>query len=120
MTRTPVRGSRSAWLAGLTVGAGAGFLALELPVLGWLIAIAFLAGGLVSRRLLAAAAGLLVGSGLTWTTLIGRVALTCRGSGVELGCRAPGIKTWLAVGAGILALGLAATAVMECRTRRSG
>jgi hypothetical protein len=113
MTRTPVRGSRSAWLAGLTVGAGAGFLALELPVLGWLIAIAFLAGGLVSRRLLAAGAGLLVGSGLTWTTLIGRVALTCRER-----CWAPGIEPWLIVGGSLLATGLALSLVAAWRQRR--
>jgi hypothetical protein len=91
------------WIAGLVVGVAGGFLALEFPTLGWLAA---------------AIGGLLTGIGACWLVLLGRVAITCQATGDELGCHAPGIEPWLAVGAGVLAIGLALTIVAFARARR--
>jgi hypothetical protein len=110
---------RSAWIAGLVVGVTAGFLTLEFPTLGWLLVVAFLVGGFVWRRPAAATGGLLTGVGLAWVALLGRVALTCRATGVELGCQAPGIEDWLAVGVGLLGAGIAISALAFLVSKRS-
>jgi hypothetical protein len=110
------------WLAGLVVGAAAGFLTLEFPSLGWFLAIAFAGPAAVVGPRLAAIGGLLTGLGGTWTVFIGRTALTCRSTGEELGCQAPGIEPWLAFGGGMLAVGLALSAIALARravTRRA-
>lgn len=103
--------TRRGWLAGLTVGAASGFLSLELPPAGWVIALGFLVGSLGSRERVAAIAGELVGFGGVWLALLGRVALQCRAPDGEIGCQAPGIETWLAAGGLLLAVGLALTAI---------
>jgi hypothetical protein len=90
---------------------------LELPPIGWGLAAAFVVGGLISKRRLAAIGGLVTGVGTAWTVLLGRVALTCQATGDELGCHAPGIEPWLAAGLGILAVGLALTAALVARGR---
>lgn len=105
----------SGWLAGMTVGAASGFLSLELPTAGWLIAAAFLVGSLRSARRVAAIAGELVGFGGAWLVLLGRVALECRAPDGEIGCQAPGIEPWLVAGAVLLGLGLVLTAVAVAR-----
>jgi hypothetical protein len=106
------------WLAGLVVGVTAGFATLELPTLGWLLAVAFaISAALVGPRV-AAIGGLLTGLGAIWFVLLGRVALTCQATGDELGCHAPGIEPWLAVGAAMLAVGLALTLVAGIRAGR--
>jgi hypothetical protein len=94
--------ARRGWIAGLVVGVAGGFLALEFPTLGWLAA---------------AIGGLLTGFGAIWLALLGRVAITCRATD-GFGCHAPGIEPWLAVGAGVLAIGLALTIVAFARARR--
>ena len=111
--------ARSAWLGGLVVGVAAGFGTLEFPTLGWLLVIAFAVGADVSRRPLPAAAGLLTGLGMSWVVLLGRVALTCRATDGEVGCHAPGIEPWLAVGLGMLATGVMLTVLEVARQRRS-
>jgi len=110
--------ARSAWLSGFIVGIAAGFGTLEIPTLGWLLVIAFAVGAVVSHRLLPAAGGLMTGLGISWVVLLGRVALTCRATGDDLGCRAPGIESWLAVGLGMLAVGVVLTALEGGRRRR--
>ena len=111
--------NRSGWFAGFVVGVAAGFATLEIPILGWLLVGLYAAGALVARRLLPGVGGLLTGVGVAWIALIGRVALTCRATGSELGCQAPGIEGWLVFGFGILGGGLAITALAIVVGRRS-
>ena len=90
----------------MVVGVTAGFATLELPNLGWLLVGAFVIVSLASRHRLWAISGLLTGLGAIWLILLGRVALSCRAPDGEIGCQAPGIEVWLAVGATILASGI--------------
>jgi hypothetical protein len=110
--------ARKGWIAGLVVGVAGGFLALEFPTLGWLILVLFAIPAAVVGPRAAAIGGLLTGFGACWLVLLGRVAITCQATGDELGCHAPGIEPWLAVGAGVLAIGLALTIVAFARARR--
>ena len=100
--------ARTGWIAGLVVGAAGGFLALEFPTLGWLILVLFAILAVISGPRAAAIGGLGTGIGAGWLVLFGRVAVTCH---EEPGCQAQGIETWVAVGAGTLAIGLALTLV---------
>jgi hypothetical protein len=110
--------ARRGWIAGLGVGVAGGFLALEFPTLG--LADPGPVCHPCCRRGPRAAAigGLLTGLGACWLVLLGRVAITCQATGDELGCHAPGIEPWLAVGAGVLTIGLALTIVAFARARR--
>lgn len=99
----------SAWLAGVTVGATSGFLALELPPAGWLIAVAFLVGAVRTGRRLAALGGELAGFGGTWLVLLGRVALECAVPRSGFACSAPGIEAWLLLAGALLSGGLVLT-----------
>ena len=110
--------ARKGWIAGLVVGAAGGFLALEFPTLGWLTLVLFavLAASVGPRA--AAIGGLLSGLGACWLVILGRVAITCLGSGEEPGCQAPGIEPWLAVSAGALTIGIALTIFASARVRR--
>ena len=109
--------ARRGWLSGLAVGVTAGFATLEIPSLGWLLVVAFAVPAAISGPRLAAIGGLLAGIGGVWMVLIGRVALTCTATGDELGCHAPGIESWLAVGCAILAAGLLMTRLAAIRSR---
>lgn len=112
--------ARCGWLSGVAVGVTAGFATLEIPSLGWLLVVAFaLPAALVGPRL-AAIGGLLAGVGGVWIVLIGRVALTCTATDGELGCHAPGIEPWLAVGCAMLAAGLLLTIMAAIRSHRPG
>ena len=113
--RTPIR---RGWLPGFVVGVVAGFLSLELPPLGWLIAAAFAVPALIVGPRVASIGGLLTGSGAIWLVLLGRVGLMCRAPDGEIGCQAPGIEPWLAAGGVQLAVGLALTVIAVLRTRR--
>jgi hypothetical protein len=106
------------WLSGAAVGVTAGFATLEIPSLGWLLVLAFAAPAAMSESRLASIGGLLTGLGGVWIVLLGRVALTCTATGDELGCHAPGIESWLAVGGTILAAGLFLTILTAIRSRR--
>jgi hypothetical protein len=107
------RSIRRGWLAGFVVGVAAGCLTLEFPSLGWLLAIAFALPAAIVGPRAAAIGGLLAGLGAIWTVLIGHVALTCRA-----GCEDPGIERWLIAGGGLLAAGLALSAIAAWRRRR--
>ncbi len=109
--------ARTSWFAGLVVGLTGGFLALEFPALGWLILVLFAVPAAIVGARAAAIGGLLTGFGAIWLALLGRVAITCRADG-GFGCQAPGIEPWLAVGAGVLAIGLALTTIAFVRARR--
>jgi hypothetical protein len=102
---------RAGWIPGLVVGAGGGFLTLEFPALGWLIVVAFAIPAAIVGPRAAAIGGLLTGLGGIWLVLLGRVAITCQATGEELGCHAPGIESWLAVGGAMLAIGIVLSSV---------
>lgn len=105
--------TRSAWLAGVVVGAAGGFAALEAPPVGYGVLLAFAVPAVIGRTRLAALGGLLLGFGGAWALLLGRVAVTCR----PPTCLSPDIESWVAVGAGIGAAGLALTAISVLRRR---
>ena len=109
--------ARRGWVAGVVVGVAGGLLALEFPTLGWLILVLFAVPAAIVGPRAAAIGGLLIGLGGCWLVLLGRVALTCRATVEELGCRAPGIEPWLAASAVVLAVGLALTIVAFLRGR---
>lgn len=112
------RRTRSSWIAGLAVGAAAGFLALELPTIGYLILVLFAIPAAVVGPRAAAIGGLLIGFGGVWLLLLGRVAVSCRAIDGEIGCQSPGIEQWLAVGAAVMAVGVALTIAAVVRGRR--
>jgi hypothetical protein len=97
--------SLSAWLAGATVGATGGLLALEGPMFGWPILVAFAIPAVLSSTRAAAIGGELLGVGLVWLALLGRVGLTCH----PPDCLAPGMDPWLAAGAAMSLIGLLLT-----------
>lgn len=106
----------SAWLSGLVVGAGAGVLALTLPTVGWLIAIAFAIGGLVSRARVAALGGLGFGLGAAWLAVLGQSIVACRSfTGPGRACTEPDLTPWLLAGAAMLIAGTVATLVAARR-----
>jgi hypothetical protein len=110
-----MRRSASAWLSGATVGATGGFLALEGPMFGWPVLVAFAFGALVSSARAAAIGGELLGVGLVWLALLGRVRLTCQAPD----CLALGTDPWLAAGAAMALVGLVLTArAAMLRSRR--
>lgn len=111
-------GRRSDWLAGLVVGAAAGFAALEIPPVGWLLVLAFAVPVSIRGPRAAPLGGLLCGIGAIWLVLLGRVALSCRAAAGETGCQAPGIETWLLAAGAMLVAGLLASAVAWARSRR--
>jgi hypothetical protein len=100
---------RSGWIAGFVVGVPAGVATLEIPTLGWLLVAVFAALAAITGPRVAGIGGLLTGLGAIWLLLLGRVAVTCRATGDEPGCHAPGIEPWLLVGAAMLAVGVALT-----------
>jgi hypothetical protein len=110
--------ARQGWIAGLVVGVTGGFLALEFPTLGWLILALFAIPAAFVESRAAAIGGLLSGLGACWLVILGRVAITCRATGDEPGCHAPGIEPWLAISAGVLAIGIALTTFAAARVRR--
>jgi hypothetical protein len=109
---------RSGWFAGLVVGVTTGFATLEIPTLGWLLVVVFAIPALIVGPRVAAIGGLFTGLGGVWLALLGRVALTCQATGDELGCHAPGIEPWLAVGGAMLAAGLVLSIVATVLGRR--
>jgi hypothetical protein len=110
--------ARQSWIAGLVVGVTGGFLALEFPTLGWLILALFAVPAAIVESRAAAIGGLLAGLGACWLVILGRVAITCRASGEEPGCQAPGIEPWLALSAVVLTIGIALTIYASARARR--
>jgi hypothetical protein len=114
MNRRP----RAGWLPGFVVGVTAGFATLEFPTLGWLLVVLFAIPATIVGPRAAAIGGLLTGLGAVWLVLLGRVAVTCQATGEEIGCYAPGIEQWLAVGAAMLAIGVALTITAGVRAGR--
>jgi hypothetical protein len=113
--------SREGWIAGLAVGAAGGFLALELPILGWGIVMAFAVIAVLRGPRLPAEAGLLTGVGTSWILLLGRGILECRAFNEVpgQGCSQPDLGPWLIAGGTMLALGVAGTVLAVGRTRRN-
>ena len=104
-----------AWLAGAAVGAAGGLLALEGPAFGWPILVAFAIPAVLSTARAAAIGGELLGVGLVWLALLGRIGLTCH----PPDCLAPGMDPWLAAGSAMAMVGLVLTArAVAIRIRR--
>jgi hypothetical protein len=101
----------SAWLGGLVVGVASGSLALTFPVVGYEIALLFIVGALLARRTRAAIAGLALGAGIGWTALIANGIVSCRSDG----CFPPDYAPWLAVGVGMLVVGVILSIVAVVR-----
>ncbi len=104
--------ARLAWTVGLVAGLAAGFVTIEGGMPGWIPTAVIYAWAILSRPAFAALAGLLVGHGLMWMGLLGRVALTCS----LPTCEAPGIGSWIAAGAVLLVVGVVVT-IRALRTR---
>jgi hypothetical protein len=113
------RRTRSGWFPGFVVGVAGGFATLEIPTLGWLVVVVFAVLALIVGPRVAAIGGLFTGLGAVWLALLGRVAVECRAPDGEIGCHAPGIEPWLAVGAGMLAIGVVLTIATVVRGRRT-
>jgi hypothetical protein len=96
--------ARTGWLAGLAVGMSGGFLALEGPLLGLALLVAMAALARLGGQLVAGLGGLLLGVGLVWIGLFGRLKLTCTAAS---GCEAPMIDAYLGLSVTFLVLGLA-------------
>lgn len=110
--------NRSGWLSGASVGAAGGFAALEIPMVGWAVILAFAVAAIVVGPRLAAIGGLFAGIGTTWACLFARMALTCRAIGNDLGCHAADLTPWLAATATLVGIGVALTAIAVSRARR--
>ena len=115
-----IRSSRSAWLAGLVVGAAAGFLAVEVPVAGGLFFVAFAVPALLVRPRLAALGGLLNGAGSALVLVLKLAVASCdtfdRQPGQ--GCTSPDLGEWFAAGVGMTAIGIVLTVLAVARSRR--
>jgi hypothetical protein len=101
------RRTRRDWLAGLVVGVAAGFWFAEWPTLGALIAVAFAVPAALSRTRPAALGGLLIGIPAMWLTVIGLATARCAEFDAQSGqsCVMADVEPWLAIAAGLLALG---------------
>ena len=110
----------SAWLAGLVVGAIAGFMLAELPTLGLFVALAFAVGAVISRDRLAALGGLLVGIPAAWLLVVGLATVHCADFDAQPGqeCVMADLGGWGVVAAAILALGLVASVLAARRQLR--
>jgi uncharacterized membrane protein YidH (DUF202 family) len=99
------------WLAGLTTGAGSGFLFAIWPTLGAGIALAFVAGVALTRRRRAPVGGFLVGLPGVWLLLIGNATLACQrfNEVPGQGCEYPDVTGWVIVAIGLLILGMTLT-----------
>lgn len=109
----------SPWLAGLVLGAVNGTALLSLGTLAFPLLAASLLLIAWKGPLLVAGTGLLTGTGLVWTVLFLRVALTCGGpldTGVGT-CDAGDLSAWIATAAAIFGVGLAGSAVAFGRLR---
>ncbi len=89
--------------AALAVGAGIAFAYLvggTLVLVPGLVIVAWVAG---RGAPLVALGGLLSGFGLAWLAMIGVVSYRC---GLDRGCVQPNVGAWVAIGAGILVVGV--------------
>jgi hypothetical protein len=102
---------RSNWVAGLVVGAVAGFLLAELPAAAAVIALAFAVPALASARRLPAIAGLLVGLPAMWLTVIGLATARCAEFDAQPGsaCGMADVSGLAVVAAALLVVGLVAS-----------
>lgn len=118
----PPNGRRglSNWIAGLVVGAGAGVLALILPILGWGIVLVFALLIIRAAPRMPAFGGLFLGLGATWLALLIRSHLKCQAFNSTPGqaCAEPDFGPLLAVGAALLAIGILGTVAAAFRARR--
>lgn len=103
--------SRRNWLAGLAVGASAGFFFAELPTLGAVLVVAFAVPAIVSRDRIAALGGLLVGIPAMWLTIIGVATARCAAFDAQPGqeCGMGDVLGWVGIALGVLAIGLVLT-----------
>ena len=103
--------ARTARIAGLTLGAAGGFLLVEAPPIGLLVAVGAIVIMRAAGQGLAGLGAVLTGIGIVGIALLGRVKLTCDNPGPDTSCVAPTVDAYLFIAVGLLALGLACSVV---------
>ncbi len=103
-----------AWLLGLFAGAVGGLVLISwgigLPALGL---VAFAVGAAAPPRPFGLG-GALVGLGMIWLALFGRLAMTCH---PDVGCSSPDLTPWLVAASVLLATGAVLSALLAARRR---
>jgi len=104
---------RRAWLAGLVVGAWAGFLLVYGLVLGMLLVLAFAILAAIGRRSMAAIGGLLLGAGAILLMIIALANVNCTGlfAHENDACTAPDLTGYVVAGSEMALIGGAFTAL---------
>jgi hypothetical protein len=112
---------RPAWLAGLVVGAFAGFLALEGPAIGYALFAAFAVGAIVRGPRTASLAGLLIGTGAVELAILTLANASCASFDKVPGqdCSSPDLGPWLVAGGGLLAGGVLLSVALLIRAGRA-
>ena len=103
---------RGNWLAGLTVGAWAGFFLVYFPVVGAVLFLGFTIGAAIGRSL-EAMAGLLVGAGAAILLMLALANSNC-----QSGCTPPDLTGFVVVGSAMALIGAALTLRIIRRSRR--
>ena len=96
--------ARRFWI-GLVTGLIGGTGTILTGPIGGVLAIGAIGLAVAERPRAAAIGGVLLGVGVAWLALFGRVMLTC-----DAGCQAPDLTPWLLAAAGLTALGAIVTA----------
>src|SRR5262245_43166595 len=98
---------RRDWLAGLAVGAAAGFLFWLFPLGAALVLAGFVAVAAWQRRLAAGLSGALVGVGGVWLVVLARSVLSCAEFDAlpNSECGQPDLSAWFIAGLAMLVVG---------------
>lgn len=110
---------RRDWLAGVVVGASAGFLLVYGFVFGVLLTLAFAIPAALGRST-AAIGGLLAGAGAVILVMLTLANLRCAGllGADDGGCTPPDLTGWFAAGAVMAVSGVVLTLLAAVRSRR--
>ncbi len=90
------------WFAAAVAGCAIGLASVSLPVIGWPLGLALLAGAARSRHRAPAVGGALAGLGLVWVLVWTAAALRCD----PASCRGPDLTPWVVGSAGTLGVGV--------------
>jgi formate hydrogenlyase subunit 3/multisubunit Na+/H+ antiporter MnhD subunit len=99
---------RENWVAGVVVGVAAGVLTLSIPIIGWLIVVAFLGGLIRSTPRIPAVAGLMIGFGGAWFLLLTAAFMRCQrfDAAPNHECVQPDLGPWLLAAVVVLGAGI--------------